>query len=200
MVEPAPLLAALHAAADAIAESLGVVDDWGLAGTKAGQHHSDLAADAAGLAVLDLIAKPQAHLAWLFLGQDRNPVVRFLPVKDRGVAGIPQGRSGKLFVSALRFLKTNNVRTGLAQPGQQPLLALAQRVDIPGRDLQASASYSSISTPGGGTMTSLSGRFAAAAARTHSTAGTSPCTSTTFFGATCLMYARIDSREACALN
>lgn len=53
LVEPAQVLAALHAAADAIAASLRGVDDWGLAGTRAGQHHSDLAADAAGLAVLD---------------------------------------------------------------------------------------------------------------------------------------------------
>jgi fructose-1,6-bisphosphatase/inositol monophosphatase family enzyme len=53
VVEPAPVLAALHAAADAIAASLGAVDDWGLAGTRVGQHHSDLAADVAGVAVLD---------------------------------------------------------------------------------------------------------------------------------------------------
>jgi myo-inositol-1(or 4)-monophosphatase len=44
---PAPdLLALLDETADAIAETLFALDDWGLAGTRAGQYHSDLAADA----------------------------------------------------------------------------------------------------------------------------------------------------------
>lgn len=47
------LLAVLHAAADAIAAVLSALEDWGLAGTRPGQYHSDLAADAAALAVLD---------------------------------------------------------------------------------------------------------------------------------------------------
>lgn len=38
--------------ADAIHRALGDLDDWGLAGTRAGQYHSDLAADAAALEVL----------------------------------------------------------------------------------------------------------------------------------------------------
>jgi fructose-1,6-bisphosphatase/inositol monophosphatase family enzyme len=46
-------LAALDEAVDAIAAALADVRDWGLAGTRAGQHHSDLAADAAARAVLD---------------------------------------------------------------------------------------------------------------------------------------------------
>ena len=46
------LLAALHAAADAVTAALGSLADWGLAGTRPGQHHSDLAADAAAVAVL----------------------------------------------------------------------------------------------------------------------------------------------------
>ncbi|MGH9283607.1 MAG: inositol monophosphatase family protein [Acidimicrobiales bacterium] len=46
------LLAVLHRAADAVAEVLGTLDDWGPAGTRPGQYHSDLAADAAALAVL----------------------------------------------------------------------------------------------------------------------------------------------------
>ena len=37
---------------EAVRTALAGVGDWGLAGTKAGQHHSDLAADAAALAVL----------------------------------------------------------------------------------------------------------------------------------------------------
>lgn len=54
------LLDVLSSAADAIAVVLGDLDDWGLAGTRAGQYRSDLAADdvavsalrAAGLGVL----------------------------------------------------------------------------------------------------------------------------------------------------
>jgi fructose-1,6-bisphosphatase/inositol monophosphatase family enzyme len=42
----------LHDAAEAIGVALGGLDDWGLAGTRAGQYRSDLAADEAGLAVL----------------------------------------------------------------------------------------------------------------------------------------------------
>ncbi len=46
------LLAVLAAAADAAADALGTTADWGLAGTRPGQHHSDLAADRAAVAVL----------------------------------------------------------------------------------------------------------------------------------------------------
>jgi fructose-1,6-bisphosphatase/inositol monophosphatase family enzyme len=42
----------LHDAASAIGVVLGSLDDWGPAGTRAGQYHSDLAADAAALEVL----------------------------------------------------------------------------------------------------------------------------------------------------
>jgi myo-inositol-1(or 4)-monophosphatase len=41
------LVEVLHAAADAVIQALGGVTDWGLAGTREGQYHSDLAADAA---------------------------------------------------------------------------------------------------------------------------------------------------------
>jgi myo-inositol-1(or 4)-monophosphatase len=46
------LLELLGDAADAVGAALGGLDDWGLAGTTPGQHRSDLAADAAALAVL----------------------------------------------------------------------------------------------------------------------------------------------------
>lgn len=49
----ASVLAVLAEAADAIAEALAATPDWGEAGTRPGQHHSDLAADAAAVAVLD---------------------------------------------------------------------------------------------------------------------------------------------------
>ncbi len=42
----------LEQTSDVIADALGSLDDWGLAGTRAGQYHSDLAADEAALAVL----------------------------------------------------------------------------------------------------------------------------------------------------
>jgi fructose-1,6-bisphosphatase/inositol monophosphatase family enzyme len=42
----------LHATVDAIADALGAAPDWGLSGTRPGQHHSDVAADAAAVAVL----------------------------------------------------------------------------------------------------------------------------------------------------
>lgn len=47
------LLEVLHATASAVADALGGLADWGLAGTRQGQYRSDLAADAAALAVLD---------------------------------------------------------------------------------------------------------------------------------------------------
>jgi len=47
------LLEVLHDAASAVAEALGGLSDWGLAGTRHGQYHSDLAADEAALRVLD---------------------------------------------------------------------------------------------------------------------------------------------------
>lgn len=46
------LMAVLHDAASAIATSLVGLEDWGLAGTGPSQYRSDLAADAAALAVL----------------------------------------------------------------------------------------------------------------------------------------------------
>ncbi|MGH9064924.1 MAG: inositol monophosphatase family protein [Acidimicrobiales bacterium] len=46
------LLAVLHAAADAAALALAGAGDWGPSGARAGQYRSDLAADAAAVAVL----------------------------------------------------------------------------------------------------------------------------------------------------
>ena len=52
-MDPHAALSVLDEAAAAVAEALGRLDDWGPAGTKAGQYRSDLAADEAALAVLD---------------------------------------------------------------------------------------------------------------------------------------------------
>ena len=46
------LLDVLHATVDAVSAALAGVDDWGPAGTRAGQYRSDLVADAAALGVL----------------------------------------------------------------------------------------------------------------------------------------------------
>jgi fructose-1,6-bisphosphatase/inositol monophosphatase family enzyme len=47
------LLEVLHAVADAVADVLAELGDWGPAGTRPGQYRSDLVADEAALAVLD---------------------------------------------------------------------------------------------------------------------------------------------------
>jgi myo-inositol-1(or 4)-monophosphatase len=52
-VDDETLSEVLDEASAAIRGALGDVDDWGLAGTRDGQYHSDLAADAAALAVLE---------------------------------------------------------------------------------------------------------------------------------------------------
>ena len=57
-MDDAALLGVLHDAASAVRSALDALGDWGAAGTRAGQYHSDLAADEAALAVL------QAGRAW----------------------------------------------------------------------------------------------------------------------------------------
>ena len=52
-MDDAGLVSVLHAAVDAVGAVLDGVDDWGPAGTRPGQYHSDLAADAAALEVLE---------------------------------------------------------------------------------------------------------------------------------------------------
>jgi fructose-1,6-bisphosphatase/inositol monophosphatase family enzyme len=52
-VNPDQLGDLLEATADAVIAALGHQEDWGPSGTKVGQYRSDLAADAAALAVLD---------------------------------------------------------------------------------------------------------------------------------------------------
>jgi fructose-1,6-bisphosphatase/inositol monophosphatase family enzyme len=51
-VDPLVVLGTLTEAADAIEAALAATVDWGETGGKAGQHHSDVAADAAAVAVL----------------------------------------------------------------------------------------------------------------------------------------------------
>jgi fructose-1,6-bisphosphatase/inositol monophosphatase family enzyme len=52
VLDDAALLALLDEVANAVAEALASLEDWGLADTIPGQHHCDLVADAAALAIL----------------------------------------------------------------------------------------------------------------------------------------------------
>lgn len=52
-VDPVVVLAALGRAADAVAAALASTPDWGETGGREGEHHSDVAADAAAVEVLD---------------------------------------------------------------------------------------------------------------------------------------------------
>jgi myo-inositol-1(or 4)-monophosphatase len=51
--EAARVMTLLDEVVEAVRAALARLEDWGLAGTKDGQHHSDLVADAAALAVLE---------------------------------------------------------------------------------------------------------------------------------------------------
>lgn len=85
------LLGVLHQAATAVADALGALGDWGLAGTREGQYRSDLAADAAATSVLDGaglgVLSEESGLA----GGDREIVVVLDPVdgSTNAARGIP---------------------------------------------------------------------------------------------------------------
>ena len=51
-MDDAALLSVLHEAADAVTAVLAGLEDWGPAGTRPGQYHSDLVADAAAVEIL----------------------------------------------------------------------------------------------------------------------------------------------------
>lgn len=52
-MSPRDLLAVLHATATAVRRALDGLDDWGLAGTRPGQYHSDLVADPVAVGMLE---------------------------------------------------------------------------------------------------------------------------------------------------
>jgi myo-inositol-1(or 4)-monophosphatase len=85
------LLGVLHDTASAVAGALGDLSDWGLAGTRDGQYRSDLAADAAALAVLDKaglgVISEESGSHWV----DREVVVVIDPVdgSTNAARGIP---------------------------------------------------------------------------------------------------------------
>ncbi len=90
-MEDGSLLAVLHDAASAVAEALAGLGDWGLAGTKKGQYRSDLAADAAAVAVLDNAGLGVMSEESGIHGGDRDIVVALDPVDGSTNAsrGIP---------------------------------------------------------------------------------------------------------------
>jgi fructose-1,6-bisphosphatase/inositol monophosphatase family enzyme len=85
------LLEVLHATATAIAGALAGLDDWSLAGTVDGQYRHDLAADAAGLAVLEAAGVGVLSEESGGRGLDRELVVVIDPVDGSTNAshGIP---------------------------------------------------------------------------------------------------------------
>jgi fructose-1,6-bisphosphatase/inositol monophosphatase family enzyme len=85
------LLAVLHDAATAVAEVLAGLGDWGLAGTRDGQYLSDLAADAAAIAVLEKAGLGVMSEESGRHGGDRDVVVVLDPVDGSTNAsrGIP---------------------------------------------------------------------------------------------------------------
>jgi fructose-1,6-bisphosphatase/inositol monophosphatase family enzyme len=74
------LVAVLHDVATAVRSALDGLADWGSAGTRAGQYHSDLAADAAALAVLDAAGLGAMSEESGVHGGDRDVIVVLDPV------------------------------------------------------------------------------------------------------------------------
>ena len=144
----------------------------------------------------NFIAHRRAHFDQFRFRKNRHSIVRFFAVIRAIVTRGFEREGRKLFVAAFRFLQTDNVGRKTFQPCEQSILTFAERVDVPGNDLH----YSSISTPGIGTMISESAKSDARRARIHSTAKGSPWTRTTFFGFTLSAKPMSDSRDACALN
>ena len=85
------LLGVLHDAATAVADALGSLHDWSLAGTRDGQYRSDLAADAAATAVLDAAGLGVMSEESGTHGGDREVVVVLDPVdgSTNAARGIP---------------------------------------------------------------------------------------------------------------
>ena len=90
-MDDAALLGVLHDAASAVRSALDALGDWGAAGTRAGQYHSDLAADAAALAVLQAAGLGVMSEESGLHGGDRPVVVVLDPVDGSTNAsrGIP---------------------------------------------------------------------------------------------------------------
>jgi fructose-1,6-bisphosphatase/inositol monophosphatase family enzyme len=83
--------ALLDETASAIRRALGSLEQWGLAGTRPGQHHSDLAADAAALEVLDRAGAGVLSEESGLTGEDRPLLVVVDPLdgSTNAAHGIP---------------------------------------------------------------------------------------------------------------
>jgi fructose-1,6-bisphosphatase/inositol monophosphatase family enzyme len=81
----------LDETATAIRRTLGSLEHWGLAGTRPGQHHSDLAADAAALEVLDRAGAGVLSEESGLRGEDRPLLVVLDPLdgSTNAAHGIP---------------------------------------------------------------------------------------------------------------
>jgi myo-inositol-1(or 4)-monophosphatase len=79
-VDDHALLAVLHDAASAVRIALDGLQDWGSAGTRPGQYRSDLAADAAALAVIDRAGLGAMSEESGVHGADRDVIVVLDPV------------------------------------------------------------------------------------------------------------------------
>ena len=80
VMDDAVLLEVLHEAATAVRTALDGLTDWGSAGTRSGQYHSDLAADAAALAVIEGAGLGAMSEESGLRGADRSIVVVLDPV------------------------------------------------------------------------------------------------------------------------
>ena len=137
----AALVDVLHDAASAIGAALGELDDWGLAGTRAGQYHSDLAADAAALGVLGRAGLGVLSEESGLHDADRDVVVVIDPLdgSTNAARGIPwyatslcavdgDGPRAAVVVDLPRSLRYVAVRGGGATLDGAPLLPTGAKV------------------------------------------------------------------------
>ncbi len=68
-------------------------------------------------------------------GENRDSVPALLPMPDRDSRGGADRGGGKFLIGRLQFRKTDDVRRGLFQPGQQVREPAVDAVDVVGRDL-----------------------------------------------------------------
>src|SRR4029077_9240305 len=97
-------------------------------------HVLDRCRDHSCLRIFAYIAQRGLGFPQLVPGKNRNAVVRFLAVKDAAITCRCECQLGKLIIAALCFLQANDIWLFFRQPIKQTLLALAQRVDVPGGD------------------------------------------------------------------
>ncbi|MHB1712691.1 MAG: inositol monophosphatase family protein [Acidimicrobiales bacterium] len=133
-MDDATLLGILHDAATAVTEALGELQDWGLAGTKPGQYRSDLAADAAALAVLDRAGLGVMSEESGMRRGDRDAVVVIDPVdgSTNAARGIPwyatslcavdgDGLWGAVVVNQASGVRFEALRNGGARRDGEPI-------------------------------------------------------------------------------